>query len=169
MMLADIFPTGYEATVRAKVLPGDTVVVYGAGPVGLMAAYSTSSLRGAARVLVVDRVPERLNSSRRSGGIPINDADTSPVDQVLDLTNGEADKGCECVGYQAHDVEGHEHPNMTMNNLVASVKATGAIGVVEVFTPKIRRAPTGWSATARSPSRWAASAKGPRWAPGRRT
>ena len=41
VMLADIFPTGYEATVRAKVLPGDTVVVYGAGPVGLMAAYSS--------------------------------------------------------------------------------------------------------------------------------
>ena len=47
-MLADIFPTGYEATVRAKVLPGDTVVVYGAGPVGLMAAYS--SLLRAARL-----------------------------------------------------------------------------------------------------------------------
>ena len=141
VMLADIFPTGYEATVRAKVLPGDTVVVYGAGPVGLMAAYS-SLLRGAARVLVVDRVPERLNLVEEIGAIPINDADTSPVDQVLDLTNGEgADKGCECVGYQAHDVEGHEHPNMTMNNLVASVKATGAIGVVGVFTPEDPKSP----------------------------
>ena len=69
-------------------LPGDTVVVYGAGPVGLMAAYS-SLLRGAARVLVVDRVPERLNLVEEIGAIPINDADTSPVDQVLDLTNGE--------------------------------------------------------------------------------
>ncbi|HEX3518164.1 MAG TPA: hypothetical protein VHT29_03925 [Solirubrobacteraceae bacterium] len=47
-----------------------------------------------------------------------------------------ADRGCECVGYQAHDHEGHEVPNLTMNNLVASVKATGSIGVVGVFIPE---------------------------------
>lgn len=53
------------------------------------------------------------------------------------MTDGEgADKGCECVGYQAHDAEGDEHPNLTMNNLVKSVRATGAIGVVGVFVPE---------------------------------
>jgi hypothetical protein len=40
------------------------------------------------------------------------------TEQVLDLTDGKgADRGCECVGYQAHDPDGIEHPNMTMNNL----------------------------------------------------
>jgi glutathione-independent formaldehyde dehydrogenase len=141
VMLADIFPTGYEATVRAHVQPGDTVVIYGAGPVGLMAAYS-SYIRGAARVMVVDRIPSRLELVEKIGAIPIDDSLTSPVDQVLDLTDGEgADKGCECVGYQAHDVEGHEHPNMTMNNLVASVRATGCLGIVGVFTPEDPKSP----------------------------
>jgi glutathione-independent formaldehyde dehydrogenase len=64
------------------------------------------------------------------------------VDQVLDLTDGEgADKGCECVGYQAHDTQGHEHPNMTMNEIVRSVRATGAIGVVGVFVPEDPKGP----------------------------
>ena len=59
------------------------------------------------------------------------------MDQVLDLTNGMgADRGCECVGFQAHDPDGHEHPNMTMNNLVKSVKFTGGIGVVGVYVPQ---------------------------------
>jgi glutathione-independent formaldehyde dehydrogenase len=56
------------------------------------------------------------------------------VEQLKELTRGAgADKGCECVGYQAHDVEGEEHSNMTLNNLVESVKPTGRIGIVGVF------------------------------------
>ena len=68
--------------------------------------------------------------------MPIDDSKGSPVDQVLAQTDGKgADKGCECVGYQAHDPQGHEHPNMTMNNLVRSVRFTGGIGVVGLFVP----------------------------------
>jgi glutathione-independent formaldehyde dehydrogenase len=60
-----------------------------------------------------------------------------PVDQILELTGGEgADTGCECVGYHAHDPQGHEQANMTMNNLIGSVCATGGIGVVGVFLPE---------------------------------
>lgn len=51
------------------------------------------------------------------------------------------DKGCECVGYQAHDAHGHEHPNMTMNDLVKSVRATGVLGVVGVFVPEDPKGP----------------------------
>ncbi|WP_027778662.1 hypothetical protein [Paraburkholderia caledonica] len=47
-----------------------------------------------------------------------------------------ADVGCECVGYQCHDPAGKEVPNPTMNNFVQSVKFTGGIGVVGVFTPQ---------------------------------
>lgn len=49
--------------------------------------------------------------------------------------------GCECVGWQCHDPHGHEIPNLTMNRLVASVRATGKIGVVGVFVPKDPKAP----------------------------
>ena len=136
VMLADIFPTGYYATELADVQPGESVVIYGAGPVGLMAAYS-AQLRGASQIMVVDRHADRLALAEKIGAIAIDDSKYSPVKQVLDLTNGEgADKGCECVGYQAHDPKGHEHPNMTMNNLVQSVRATGALGVVGVFVPE---------------------------------
>jgi glutathione-independent formaldehyde dehydrogenase len=136
VMLSDIWPTGYHATELADVGAGDSVVVYGAGPVGLMAAYS-AQLRGASKVMVVDRHPDRLRLVEQIGAIPVDDTTASPVDQVLELTGGEgADKGCECVGWQAHDPDGNERPALTMNNLVASVRATGAIGVVGVFVPE---------------------------------
>jgi threonine dehydrogenase-like Zn-dependent dehydrogenase len=64
-LLADIFPTGYHGCELANVSPGDTVTVYGAGPVGLMSAYS-ALLRGASMVLVVDRVPERLQKAKET-------------------------------------------------------------------------------------------------------
>jgi glutathione-independent formaldehyde dehydrogenase len=136
VMLADIWPTGYHATELACVQPGDTVVVYGSGPVGLFAAYS-SILKGASKVMVVDRLKDRLELAEQIGAIPIDDSKGSPAKQVLEMTNGEgADKGCECVGYQAHDPEGDEHPNMTMNNLVESVRPTGRLGIVGVFPSK---------------------------------
>jgi threonine dehydrogenase-like Zn-dependent dehydrogenase len=136
VMLADIWPTGYHATELACVQPGDTVVVYGSGPVGLFAAYS-SILKGASKVMVVDRLKDRLELAEQIGAIPIDDSKGSPSKQVLEMTDGEgADKGCECVGYQAHDPEGDEHPNMTMNDLVDSVRPTGRLGIVGVFPSK---------------------------------
>ncbi|WP_020576086.1 glutathione-independent formaldehyde dehydrogenase [Actinopolymorpha alba] len=136
VMVADIFPTGYHSTVMAGVRPGDSVVVYGGGPVGQMAAYS-AILRSAATVMVVDRHPDRLTLAEKIGAIPIDDSKASPVEQVLDQTGGEgADCGCECVGYQAHDPEGHEHIDLTLNNLVKSVRIAGRMGVVGDFVPQ---------------------------------
>lgn len=136
VMLSDIFPTGYHATELARVMPGDSVVIYGAGPVGLMAALS-ASIKGASKIMVVDNNEERLALAEKIGAIPINFSKAPAVDQVLELTKGlGADKGCECVGYQCCDKHGTEHSNTTMNELVMSVKATGCIGVVGVFVPK---------------------------------
>ncbi|MFD4989906.1 glutathione-independent formaldehyde dehydrogenase [Streptomyces sp. NPDC058374] len=141
VMLSDIFPTGYHATELADVSPGESVVVYGAGPVGLMAAYS-AALRGASQILVVDHHPDRLALAEKAGAIPVDDTEGDHVEQILERTGGGADKGCECVGYQAHDADGHEKPESTMNDLVASVRATGAIGAVGVFLPQDEGAPT---------------------------
>jgi glutathione-independent formaldehyde dehydrogenase len=136
VMLSDIFPTGWHATEMAEVYPGDSVVIYGAGPVGLMAAYS-ATLKSAGRVMVVDRHPDRLKLAESIGAIPIDYSQADPVQQVLDLTMGlGADAGCECVGYQAHDASGEEHGEMTLNNLIASVRFTGRIGVVGVYVPQ---------------------------------
>jgi glutathione-independent formaldehyde dehydrogenase len=135
VMLADIFPTGYHATEMANVQPGDSVVIYGSGPVGLMAAYS-AILKSARQVMVVDRHPDRLALAEKIGATPVDDSKAPPVDQVMELTNGRgADCGCECVGYQAHDPQGREHPNATLNDLVRSVRFNGSIGVVGLFVP----------------------------------
>ncbi len=75
-MFADIFPTGYRATEMADVKPGDQTIVFGAGPVGLMAAYS-ALLKGAGRVWVADQ-PDRLRKAEEIGAIPINTAEQKP-------------------------------------------------------------------------------------------
>jgi threonine dehydrogenase-like Zn-dependent dehydrogenase len=136
VMLSDIFPTGYHATELACVQPGDSVVIYGAGPVGIMATHA-AIIKGASKVMVVDNQKDRLKLAEEFGAIPIDFSKASAVDQVLELTDGMgADKGCECVGYQCCDKHGTEHANITMNELVQAVKATGKIGVVGVFVPK---------------------------------
>jgi threonine dehydrogenase-like Zn-dependent dehydrogenase len=136
VMLSDIFPTGYHATELAGVMPGDSVVIYGAGPVGLMAAHS-AAIKGAGKIMVVDNHKDRLKLAEDFGAIPIDFSKAPAVEQILELTDGlGADKGCECVGYQCCDKHGTEHSNITMNELVQAVKATGKIGVVGVFVPK---------------------------------
>jgi threonine dehydrogenase-like Zn-dependent dehydrogenase len=136
VMLSDIFPTGWHAVEMSGLTPGESIVIYGGGPVGQMAALS-AVIRGAAQVMVVDRHPDRLRLAEQIGATPIDDSQASPVDQVMELTNGRgADRGCECVGYQAHDPQGHEDNADTLNKLVGSVRFTGGIGTVGVFVPQ---------------------------------
>jgi len=140
-MLSDIFPTGYHGAALAGVVPGDTVAVFGAGPVGLLAAHS-SYLRGAARVFVVDMHKDRLELASRFDATPLNLADGNPVEQIMDATGGlGADRGIEAVGYQAHDATGDEHPEMVLDSLVNAVRTTGGIGVVGVYVPSDPGAP----------------------------
>ena len=135
-MLSDIFPTAYFGTDLAGVGPGDTVVVYGAGPVGLLAVHS-AWLRGAAQVFAVDMHPDRLGIAEEFGGTPVNIADGNPAEQVLEATRGAgADCGVEAVGYQAHEPSGQERPELVMDWLVQSVRPTGRLGVVGVYMPQ---------------------------------
>ncbi|GAB2578966.1 glutathione-independent formaldehyde dehydrogenase [Microlunatus antarcticus] len=142
VMLSDILPTGWHGTELAAVSPGDSVVVYGAGPVGLMAALS-AQVKGADQVFVVDHQPDRLALAAKLGATPVDDSQGDGVDQVLEATRGEgADKGVEAVGYQAHDASGKEEPGLTINSLIAAVRPTGRIGVVGVFVPEDPNAAT---------------------------
>ncbi|WP_329133743.1 glutathione-independent formaldehyde dehydrogenase [Streptomyces sp. NBC_01476] len=139
VLLADIFPTGYHGCELAQVSPGETVAVYGAGPVGLMAAYS-ALLRGAAKVFVVDRVPERLAKAEEIGAIPIDFSQSEPADQIREQTGGEGtDKGVDAVGYQAqaHHAgrEDHEEPATVLNALVETVRPTGMLGIPGLYVP----------------------------------
>lgn len=135
-MLSDIFPTGWHGCVLAGVEPGDRVAVYGAGPVGLMAAHS-ALLMGASEVFSVDKERDRLALAQKIGAQPVDIAEVDPVEHILDATGGRGvDRGVEAVGYQAHDPTGQEHPEMVLDNLVRSVRATGGIGVVGVYVPE---------------------------------
>ncbi|TCC50389.1 aldehyde dehydrogenase [Kribbella pittospori] len=142
VLLADIFPTGYHGCELAAVSPGESVAVFGGGPVGLMAAYS-ALLRGASRVLVVDRVPERLQKAQDLGAIPINFQQADAVEQIKEHTNGEGtDKGIDAVGYQAQSsAGGREEPAVVLNALIQSVRATGRLGVPGLYVPADPGAP----------------------------
>jgi glutathione-independent formaldehyde dehydrogenase len=141
-MLSDIFPTGYHGTELAGVSPGNTVAIFGAGPVGLMAAHS-AALRGASQIFVVDKEPDRLALAERYGATPVSFADADPVEVITDGTDGAGvDCGVEAVGYQAHDPSGQEHPEMVLDKLVEVVRATGRIGVVGVYNPEFDKAIT---------------------------
>ncbi len=140
-MLADIWPTGWHGTELAGVQAGDSVVIFGGGPVGLMAALS-AKVKGAEKIMLVDRHKDRLELAEQIGVIAIDDSKGPAVDQVLEQTGGEgAARGVEAVGWQAHDPEGHEVPNSTLNDLVSSVRAGGRIGVVGVFVPEDPQSP----------------------------
>lgn len=133
--LSDIFPTGYHGTELAEVGPGDSVAVFGAGPVGLMAAHS-AFLRGASQVFVVDKEQDRLGLAKSIDATPIDYSNGDPVEQILEETRGGGvDKGVEAVGYQAHDPNGQEQPELVLDNLAKVVRSTGAIGVVGVYPP----------------------------------
>lgn len=136
ILLADIFPTGYHGNELAQVSPGESVVVYGGGPVGLMAAYS-AMLRGASKVFVVDRVLERLQKAEEIGAIPVNFAEANPVEQIKEQMNGEGtDKGIDAVGYQAMARgEDHEEPAAVLNSIIETVRPTGALGIPGLYVP----------------------------------
>lgn len=134
-MLSDIFPTGYHGTELAGVMSGDSVAVFGSGPVGLMAAHS-AFLRGASRVFVVDFHPDRLRLAEQIGATPIDLSTASPVEQILAETHGlGVDRGIDAVGYQAHDPGGEEHPSLVLDNLVQVVRSAGGLGIVGVYVP----------------------------------
>ncbi|MGX5693534.1 zinc-dependent alcohol dehydrogenase [Dermacoccus abyssi] len=108
LYLSDILPTAWQGVQWANVRPGDTLAVMGAGPVGQLAVASAQYL-GIEDVIVVDRVPERLERMKARGARTINldDLDGSQVsavgDAVRDLTDGRgADGVVEAVGMEAH-------------------------------------------------------------------
>ncbi|MFE6760972.1 zinc-dependent alcohol dehydrogenase family protein [Streptomyces sp. NPDC057689] len=99
VLLADIFPTSYEVGVlNGRVRPGDTVVVVGAGPIGL-AAVATARLYSPGRIMAVDLAETRLAAARELGADATAGADEEPGQLVADLTDGlGADVVMEAVG-----------------------------------------------------------------------
>ena len=150
VLLADIFPTSWHSTELANVKAGDSVAVFGAGPVGLLAAYA-AILKGAAVVYVVDRAPERLKRAQSIGAIPIDFTKGDPVEQIRDhkkkdrqmqsamRPEGHKMSGVMCaidaVGYQAHSQEDpdREEPMQVIDYIAKLINPTGSIGLIGVY------------------------------------
>jgi len=103
LFLSDIFPTGYMAAEACNIEPGDTIAVWGCGPVGLFAIKS-AFLLGAERVIAIDRFPERLRMARENcGAITLNYEDVDVLDSLKEMTGGRGPDSCiDSVGMEAH-------------------------------------------------------------------
>ncbi len=102
LFLTDIFPTGYMAAENCDIKPGDTVAVWGCGPVGQFAIRSAFML-GADRVIAIDRVPERLQMAAAAKAEIINYEEMDAGEAVTEMTGGRGPDACiDAVGMEAH-------------------------------------------------------------------
>src|ERR1044072_1777092 len=105
VFLSDIFPTGYMAAENCGIEEGDTVAVWGCGPVAQFAIQS-AWMFGAGRVIAIDRVPERLEMARKHGKaetINFEKSDATVYEQIQEMTDGRgADRCIDAVGAEAH-------------------------------------------------------------------
>ena len=102
LFLSDIFPTGYMAAENCDIAPGDTVAIWGCGPVGQFAIRS-AFLLGADRVIAIDRVAERLQMARDGGAETINYEEADVYDSLMMMTGGRGPDSCmDAVGLEAH-------------------------------------------------------------------
>jgi len=161
-LLADIFPTGWHGTELANLESGESVAIFGAGPVGLMAAYS-AKVKGAAEIYVVDQVPSRLElAEKHCDAHAIDFSEGDPVDQIIEKHGGMVDKGVDAVGYQATDPDdvdtdtedysyqpAKENPAVVINNLIRVVRPTGELGIPGLYVPEDPGAPDDMAAQGR--------------------
>ncbi len=107
LFLSDIFPTGYMAAEHCDIEPGDTVAVWGCGPVAQMAIKSAWMFK-AGRVIAIDRVPERLAMAREHGKAEtINFDEVDVYDRLQEMTGGRGPDRCiDAVGCEAHGTGG---------------------------------------------------------------
>ncbi len=153
LFLTDIFPTGYTAIDWAELQGGETVVVFGCGPVGIMAQKS-AWLKGAERVIGVDIQPYRLEMARKSAGSEtINAAEEDVAEVVRSMTHGRGadvcvdavgmeadrsllDKALGTLGAQAGTAE-------VLENCFNAVRRGGTVTVVGVYASNYNQFPFG--------------------------
>ncbi|KAJ0106812.1 glutathione-independent formaldehyde dehydrogenase [Diaporthe amygdali] len=141
ILLADIFPTGWHGVTLSGFQPGESVAVFGGGPVGLMAAYS-AVLRGASRVFLVDRVKERLDAASKIGAEAVSFEEFDPVERIIELNGGMVDRSVDAVGYQAVSKGGSsEVPNIVLENMIKVTRPCGGLGIPGLYVPTDPGAP----------------------------
>lgn len=102
IFLSDILPTGWQAAAQADVGPGDTVAVWGCGPVGLFSIQS-ALVQGADRVIAIDDVPERLALAESLGAEPLDRSRVNVLEALTEMTDGHGPQKCiDAVGIEGH-------------------------------------------------------------------
>jgi len=120
LFMTDILPTGWMAAENAMIEPGDTVAVWGCGPVGLFAVQA-AFLMGAERVIAIDHFPKRLELARKFGAEAINFEETKTYEALMEMTGGIGPDACiDCVGLEAHGA--------FADNILDQIKASTFLG-----------------------------------------
>lgn len=108
LFLSDIFPTGYMAADFCNIKGGETIAIWGCGPVGQFAIRS-AFLLGAERVIAIDTVPERLEMARQAGATTVNFIDEDVYDRIQELTQGRGADACiDAVGTEPDTASGFD-------------------------------------------------------------
>jgi threonine dehydrogenase-like Zn-dependent dehydrogenase len=156
LFLTDIYPTGYMAAENCNIQPGDTVAIWGCGPVGQFAIRS-AYLLGAERVIAIDRVPERLQMAKEGGAEILNYEEVEVGEALKEMTGGRGpDSVMDAVGMEAHGLglEGFydkakqavrletDRPNVLRQAIVACRKG-GTVSVPGVYTGFVDKMPMG--------------------------
>lgn len=133
LLLADALPTAYWGVVNAGVKPGDTVIVIGSGPIGLL-TQKLAWFAGAERVIAVDRIDYRLDHARRTNQVEAYHLEKHDrlADELVDLTKGGADVVIDCVGASG---------KMTPMELAetAMFLQGGAMGAIKLASQVVRK------------------------------
>lgn len=120
LFLSDILPTGWQAAEYAQIEPGDTVAVWGCGPVGLFAVQS-AFLMGAERVIAIDHFPHRLELAAKFGAETINFEESATYEALMEMTGGIGpDAVIDAVGLEAH--------GLFVDNVIDQIKASTFLG-----------------------------------------
>jgi len=155
LFLSDIFPTGYMGAEMCGIEPGDTIAVWGCGPVGQFAIKS-AFLLGAERVIAIDRFPYRLRMAREEGGAETLDYEEVDIDDALkEMTGGRGPDACiDAVGMEAHGFEyAYDRAKQAMmletdrpialRQAIMSCRNGGTVSVVGVYGGFIDKFPMG--------------------------
>lgn len=158
LFLSDILPTGWQAAVQADIQPGDTVAIWGCGPVGQMAIRS-AILLGAEQVIAIDHLPERLSMAAAAGAITINFLEESVLERLNELTGGEGPHKCiDAVGSESHVtwsqpdtvldrakqmlMAENDRPHV-LREMIYACRVAGVISIIGVYTGLVDKIPMG--------------------------
>jgi len=98
----------------------------------------SAQLRGASRIFVVDRVPERLRAVEKTGAIPIDFTKSDAVGQIISSNGDMVDRSVDAVGYQAVGKDNStEQPNIVLENMIRITRACGGLGSHGLYVPRL--------------------------------